>query len=177
MSIKKQIPTAAEIEVLVANMWGYRQNIVVPNVHWGAGLHECDMLILSKCGWASEIEIKVSKADLKKDSTKGHGHNSSKIKYLYFALPDFLCESEYIPQRAGIIAITPVYKGFGFYAKLIRHSEPNKAARKWDDKERANLMRLGCMRIWSLKSALIGRLNDLKQYREQSKELEPCKQH
>lgn len=170
MAEKKQIPTATEIECLVAGLWGYRQNLVVPNVHWGMGLHECDILILSKSGWASEIEIKVSKSDLKKDASKGHGHNSSKIKYLYFALPDFLAESEFIPARAGVIAIIPVHKGIGFYAKLIRHAEPNKSAKKWDEKDRAALMRLGCMRIWSLKSALIGRLNDLKYCREHSKE-------
>ena len=65
-----------------------RRELVVPNVHWGADVHECDLFLLSKSGYAIEIEIKISKADLIQDSKKKHGHVNYKIKQLYFAIPN-----------------------------------------------------------------------------------------
>lgn len=50
-----------EMQYAIANALGFRQNIIVPNVSWGAGLHECDLLVISKYNWATEIEIKISK--------------------------------------------------------------------------------------------------------------------
>ena len=47
------------------NFFNYRANLIVPNISWGLGLHECDLLVLTSSGYATEIEIKVSKADLK----------------------------------------------------------------------------------------------------------------
>lgn len=163
--MKERMPTCIEIECLVARLWGYRQNIIVPNISWGAGLHECDLLVLSKAGYATEVEIKISRSDLKKDASKGHGHESDRIRYLYFALPEKLLTClEFVPQRAGVIAIRP-YLGRedGFYAEVVRQPEINTHARKWSDRERSNLGRLGCMQIWSLKSSLIGHINSKKQ--------------
>lgn len=164
MRKKAVFPTCMEVECLVARMWGYRTNIIVPNVSWGAGIHECDLLILSKAGYATEIEIKVSRSDLKKDAGKGHGHNSNKIKYLYFAIPSkLLTEIEFIPTRAGIIVINPFDKREqGFYAVVHRHPEENIHAQKWSEAERVNLGRLGCMRIWTLKSSLLTHINEKK---------------
>lgn len=43
----------------------YRRNTVVPNAYWGLGLTwEADLLVISKAGYLTEVEIKVSKADL-----------------------------------------------------------------------------------------------------------------
>ena len=74
--------TAKEMELHISRYFDLRQNIIVPNISWGMGLHECDLLILSRAGYATEIEIKISAADLRKDSKKKHEHLSNKIKYL-----------------------------------------------------------------------------------------------
>lgn len=62
-----------ELEIAIMEYFGIRQNLIVPNVSWGMnGLHECDVLILSKAGYATEVEIKISKPDLLKDRDKKH---------------------------------------------------------------------------------------------------------
>lgn len=158
--MRQKIPSLVEIEILVTGMWGYRKNIIVPNISWGADVHECDLLILSPAGWASEVEIKRSLSDLKKDAGKGHGHDSERIRYLYFAVPEGLERHiHHIPERAGIILIrTYEAPNEGYYTQLIREARPNPRAVKWQEKERMNLMRLGCMRVWTLKR----KVRDLK---------------
>lgn len=74
----------------------------------GLGLHECDLLILSGFGYATEIEIKTNKYDLLKDKEKKHNHISGLIKKIYFAIPEKV-ELNFaltnIPKRAGLIVI------------------------------------------------------------------------
>ena len=75
------IPTLYEMECAVARYMDFRTNLVVPNVSWGFEVHECDLLIVTKTGYAYEVEIKRSKADLKKDIEKKHGHNSRGVYF------------------------------------------------------------------------------------------------
>jgi len=65
--------TSKEIEILVADYFNYRANLIVPNVSWGLGVHECDILVLTKAGYAWEVEIKTSVADVKADLKKSTG--------------------------------------------------------------------------------------------------------
>lgn len=69
--------------------------------------HECDLLVLTKSNVLQEVEIKISISDLKADSKKEHKHKSDYIKYLYFAIPDYLLQSaiDLIPSDAGIITV------------------------------------------------------------------------
>ena len=110
-------------------------------------MHECDLLVLRPSGSAVEIEIKISKSDLKKEIQKAHNHDDKRIKEFYFAIPDHLkdCE-ELIPDRAGIITVTP--EG---YCKIIRKCQKVPGSRGFNMDEKYNLARLGTMRIWSLK--------------------------
>lgn len=107
--------TAKDIEVKIAKYFDWRRNIIVPNASWGVGLHECDMLILSERNFATEVEIKISRSDLKADQKKEHGHNSVKIKNLWFAVPAELVPSalELCPARAGIFALRDAPRGMG----------------------------------------------------------------
>lgn len=54
--------------------------------------HECDILSVSNSGYLTEFEIKISKSDLKNDLKKRHHHNSKRLKYQYFAIPEKLKE-------------------------------------------------------------------------------------
>jgi hypothetical protein len=141
------------MELAVSNFFGIRQNMIVPNVSWGLGIHECDLLIVTKSGFASEVEIKISKHDLKKDGEKHHGHRSRLIKRLFFAIPLSLVEfSIYIPARAGILVVRNAE--FGNFCELQRPAEINKEATPLTMEQIIHLGRLASMRIWSLKNTI-----------------------
>jgi len=143
-----------EIEFYVASHFGWRDNVVVPNVSWGLGLHECDLVVLKPSGYLWEVEIKVSAADLRRDKDKRHGHASNKIARLYFAIPKRLekCVPD-IDARAGVLIVED--KG---YTKLVRVPQTNKAARKLTESERVKLYELASMRMWTLKRKLMDKM-------------------
>ena len=70
-----------EMEVALSKFFNPRQNIIVPNISWGmGGHHECDLMVLTQCNFAYEVEIKVSAADLKADAKKTHAHPAQENK-------------------------------------------------------------------------------------------------
>jgi len=149
--------TTIEMEIAIMRYMDIRKNIIVPNVSWGIvidykTLHECDLLILSKSGYATEIEIKISKSDLKQDIKKLHKHKHNAIKKFYFAVPVHLKEFalDNIPKHAGLIVVNEDSK-----VEMVKTAEINKYAIKWKDKEKAKLLRLGCMRILGLKEKIV----------------------
>ncbi len=168
MKLEKQpIPTLCEMETAVAKLWDIRRHIMVPNISWGMGLHECDLLIVTKANYAIEVEIKRSKADLKKDAEKAHAHQSNRIKELWFAIPEQLKNCiDLIPEHAGVIIVKKrKLKSLKLEYRAVRKRlpVPNKEAVKLTDEEVSNLKRLGCMRIWSLKSTIQNLHQELKQ--------------
>tara|TARA_Y100000310_G_scaffold151530_1_gene151114 strand:+ start:4085 stop:4567 length:483 start_codon:yes stop_codon:yes gene_type:complete len=145
-----------DIELAITNsLYKVDKYLVVPNVRTGLGLrHECDLLAVTSSKYATEIEIKTTKADTKKDKEKKHQHKSDKIKYLYFALPwygeDWI---EYVPDRAGIILIKKKRNGH-LYGHVHREPTMNKGCRKLTDKEYMKLGHLAAMRIFNLKKKI-----------------------
>jgi len=152
--------TTLEIEARLAGHFNYRQNLIVPNISWGMNIHECDLLIVTKSGYATEVEIKISKGDLKKDAEKKHNHEDryNRIRRLYFAIPESLTDCiEFIPERAGIIVLSRG-KNYGedyLYCRVLREARVNNTCKKFTDEERFNVARLGTMRIWGLKRKII----------------------
>jgi len=152
-----------DVEIAVMEYLDVRRNIVVPNVFWGMpGLsYEADVISLTPSGYATEIEIKVSKSDLLRDKRKRHNHKSKLFKYLYFAVPEKLQNTalEVIPERAGLLVV--VENNYGTYSvrniKKVREAECNKMVQCWDYPRRFKLAKLGAMRILSLKMALKNR--------------------
>ena len=144
-----------DIEIAVMEYIGIRQHLIVPNVSWGLGLHECDILSLSKTGYATEIEIKVSKHDLLKDNEKRHGHHNNKIAEFYFAVPESLklIALANIPERAGLFVAKKDLDGT-IYVKVIKSCLRNKDAVKWNEIDRYKLARLGTLRILGLKQKI-----------------------
>jgi hypothetical protein len=160
--------TTSEIEILLANFFEYRRNLVVPNISWGMGLHECDLLVLSQKGYLTEIEIKISKADLIRDKLKDHGHRSTLLRRLYFAIPIKLMPFiEHVPERAGIIVVEKYMSSTGLWrptAHIKRAATINVSAPKATPEQRFNMARLGALRIWSLKSAIANYENERKSH-------------
>lgn len=154
-----------EIEIALVKILNKRQNIIVPNVSWGIGLHECDILTILRCGDAIEYEIKVSRADFIKDFKKGHHHKSDRIRELYFVVPIELKELafEMLSPEIGIITCK-YYDSYNPYTEETiendisinwdRNAIPNKNAIKLTDKEILHVAHLGCMRVWNLKEKL-----------------------
>lgn len=85
--------TLYEIEVALCNTdkFSYIKNIIAFNVIGVSSFllinHECDMLVLSKSGYLTEIEIKRSWNDFIADFKKKHKHDSELIKYFYYCVP------------------------------------------------------------------------------------------
>ena len=148
-----------DMELSLSTYLNARTNLIVPNVHWGIDIHECDLLVITPSGYAWEVEIKTSKADLLKDKEKSHGHidPQGRIKHLYFALPDYLEEHiMHIPHHAGIIVVNSEHG----HCKTIR--KPGIMGKyKWSDKERFMVARLGALRIWRLKKKIRDKDKDL----------------
>ena len=166
--MKKFDISTEEIEYCIANHFGVRTNLIIPNISWGFGVHECDLIILSKAGYCTEIEIKISAADLKKDMLKNHNHKSNKIKYLYFAIPSYLARYiEHIPLNAGIFIITSKHRVF-----CIAKPLQNKTCRAITEHEQYELARLGALRIWSLKRRCTEYKSNYRAMYERIKELE-----
>jgi hypothetical protein len=164
--------TTLDIEILIMKHYKIRQNIIVPNVSWAFSdtkynsLHECDVLVLSSSNYATELEIKVSKADLLKDKDKRHNHSHTLIRKLYFVVTEKLEALANIPERAGLlIATTQTRNLYNNHHKIIgEYEEPclkeiksptvNKNCVKWTDTQRLKLGHLGCMRILGLKEKI-----------------------
>ena len=149
--------TADFVECAVANHFGFRSNIIVPNVSWGIwGLnYEADMVIVRPSGWAMEVEIKVSAADIVADTRKSHHHNSRRFRQLWFAVPSHLAPHPAIPLQAGILSVT----AYPQHVTAMRAAQQNKDAQRWSPADMYRLTALGTMRIWVLKAALAARRN------------------
>ena len=147
-----------EMEVALMTYLNVRQNIIVPNIYWGMELlYECDLVKLTKNGYATEIEIKISKADLKKDREKRFQHDSFLFKYLYFAVPIELKEFalQEIMGRAGLYTVEKNKRYPGKYIVSEVRKPIKYGNYKWSDKERLKLASLGTMRILTLKNQLL----------------------
>ncbi len=138
-----------DMEIAIMMEFDIRRNLIVPNVYWGMFRHECDLISITQAGYATEIEIKVTKSDLMKDLDKKHCHNDPKISYLFFAIPDYMKEHiEYIPDRAGIILVDQ-----NLSCNIIRPSKQQNKY-KFTMEEKYQIARLGAMRILGLKKRL-----------------------
>lgn len=161
--------TTIEMEVGISNYFGYRQNIIVPNISWGFMNHEADLFILKKSGYATEVEIKQTKSDLLADFKKPHNHKDklNRIQELYYAIPKSIYETckDLIPKNAGILVCEKWFNDWTnkwcFNVQTKREPVKNRSARKLTDKERLKIAHLGTMRIWSLKKKII-KQNDTK---------------
>lgn len=164
-----------EIEIAIAkhDTFNFIRNIIAFNVN-GTGEvlnigHECDMLVLSKSGYLTEIEIKRSWTDFLADFKKKHSHESPLIKYFYYAVPESLYERvmEYLYQKeifaiSGIITYSEdgsiQIRNAKYYSSM---GEPffcngtQLGGRKLYLEERLQVARYGAMRTIMLKEKII----------------------
>lgn len=154
-----------ELAIVKHDQFNIRKNIVVCNISWGLINHEADMLIMSKSGYLTEIEIKRSLSDLKADFKKKHDHSCELIKYLYYAVPIDLvgkCKDLLILNKRPVSGIIGYHEDgslefFKVYEVLRLGAGINWKARKLFIEEQLQLARLGAMRVWGLKKKIVER--------------------
>jgi len=149
--------TAAEIAgMLASDIFHFRRYLIVSNVSWGLLPWEADMLVMTAAGYISEVEIKISIADLKRDRSKakwrGYDDYHRRLKARWFAMPLSVWAHKdaesCIPEGAGIIVCTkPAPWTFG--TKIERHPANNPDATPLTVPEQFQLARLGTMRHWA----------------------------
>jgi hypothetical protein len=157
---KKHIVTSVYMECSIAEYYGYRENIVLPNLHWAlSSKYEKDMVIIRPSGFAFEVEIKISKADLRADLKKGHGHFCNMMRQLWFAIPDYMNTEEclaLIPERAGVVVVdTSVAFATSGRCTTVRRAKINRSARRLEYSEILKTAHLSAMRIWGLKKTIL----------------------
>ena len=133
--------------------WKPRQWLMIPNLSWSFLEWEADLICVSKSGYITEIEIKISKADLLKDQEKYKFQNRQLksweyIKEFYYCVPEKLLPDipESYKQFAGIIVVPSDGR---CRCRIIHLAPVNKKAKKITDVERMNLMRILGLRFWS----------------------------
>lgn len=114
--------------------------------------HECDMLIVTKNRYLTEVEIKISLSDLKADFKKEHQHKDENIKNFYYAFPEEMKEKalELIPKDCGILIAVKKECGTP-YRKIECYRKPkiNKEAKPINDIVLLRIYRLGYLRYWN----------------------------
>lgn len=114
--------------------------------------HECDMLIVTKNRYLTEVEIKISLSDLKADFKKKHQHKDENIKNFYYAFPAEMKEKalELIPKDCGILIAVKKECGIP-YRKIECYRKPkiNKEAKPINNIVLSRIYRLGYLRYWN----------------------------
>lgn len=160
---KSDLLRTIDIEIALMRHFEFNKNYVVPNLTNASGLvrFETDLICVTKSGYATGVEIKVSKSDMKADFKKYHHRQIKKVpqtfdtfykpfKYFYYAVPHNLYSElkEFVPDRFGILAVD-------FLGRVSVKRNPKFLYNtKWSDKDIMNLLRIGTMRIYNLKKRL-----------------------
>lgn len=137
--------------------------LIVPNVSYGFLEWEADALIMSKTGFLTEVEVKVSLGDMSMDGMKSKWTNkravkqlNDMIKYFYYAVPkDMADEALKIIEtsdveaikKAGLITLelTPNSR---WIIRVVQSPTANTKAKKLTLEQQYKLARLGTMRVW-----------------------------
>ena len=168
--------TSADIERALIRTWAPEQTLMVPNVRqgfvrWG----EVDVLKVEKSLYLTEIEIKVSMSDLKREWNKQrwmpvfYEAFKKTMRRYFIAMPEELYEHgrDVIPDwvGAGILTVCEAREEYGRltrpYAYERRKPRINKEAAKITIADVAALGRLGTLRYWNL---IRGEKSDLRGY-------------
>lgn len=127
---------------------------------------EADLLAMTQAGYVHEVEIKVSRADFKKDFEKAGMHNDTGkwtgwkpntqkhqlikdgklANYFWFAAPAGLIKPEEIPPYAGLIEVLQGYRNIA----VVSVKAPKIHGTKVPDKFKSKLLESMMYRAWKI---------------------------
>lgn len=163
-----------EIEQALVHFFDPRKQLaIVPNVTYGFfKTHEADLVVLSKSGYITEVEIKRSWSDFVADFSKHTNHFEGKVFHLYYAVPETIASKvlDYINDHTwpepysdetlkkfyGPPVGVYTYDDFGNIREarkapdLSGFTRSNQNEYKLYLEEQNKLMRLGCLRLWKV---------------------------
>lgn len=145
--------------------------VMVPNCNWTG--HECDVLAVTENLRIIDIEIKISRSDLKADAKKdkwwirhwGHWNPAAgaytsppptprthprKVWKHYYCLPRDIWKDELLdsmPSKASGVLLVYENRGRLFY-EVKRRATPDKNADRIKPEDAVNLARLASLRMW-----------------------------
>lgn len=156
-------------ETLIAKGLAYqlmnRSVLIVPNCSWTGS--EADLLVIDKSMRIIDVEIKISRSDLKADprkakwytnrpwSRKGQGKREwpDKVWKHYYALPKEIWDPSLLatlPEASGVILVRIDSRCSGGLAtEVMRNAKPNKDAKPICPADAIDLARLTSLRLWT----------------------------
>lgn len=146
---------SAHIGHLLATNTFRQSKLVVPNVSYGFLPWESDVLVINKDDSLSEVEIKISVADFRRDSKKQkwHSHGMQQefkrlITRFYYAMPIEIYErvKDEVPDFAGVIVVRD--NRFN-PTQTVKRATSNRSCQKLSVEDQLKLARLMCFRYWS----------------------------
>ena len=159
--------------------FSFVRNIVAFNVNGLSEVfplfHEADMLVMSKSGYLTEIEIKRSWRDFLADFKKHHHHEKGElVKYLYYCVPvslyDRVVEHLNGLDDFGVDGIVTYNEELRIDLRPYRHPSPDyklhfSNGRKLFLEQRFELARFGAMRAVTLREKLVEAEKELETLR------------
>ncbi len=155
------------VEALARSVFPWRQFLLCPNIYFSFGRYEIDLLAITASGYAHEIEIKVTMADLKRDFEKRHFHDNARIKFFWYAIPEPMLESALplIPETAGIITVRYDDKHGYYWPTRERPAKTRAHAQKLDDAEIEGVRRMVYFRYWASRLEHVAKLSPVEAVR------------
>jgi hypothetical protein len=108
--MEPKIKTSDKISLaIMQSCYGSTDDILIPNFYFN-GFYEMDVFKLSKSGYVTEYEIKISRsdffADFKKSAKhKGLSEGKCQCNRFIFATPENLIELDEVPKYAGWVTV------------------------------------------------------------------------
>lgn len=143
--------TSGRIRFALARYFNYLDHLMMTEWEIDGGI--ADMLFISRAGYATEIEIKISVSDWKADQNKGKfDRERPHVARFFYAVPEELADKVpvTIPSYAGILIVRSG-KGLKYHSfdqvREIRAAIRRKA-QKISEQEITRLYRSAYYRFW-----------------------------
>lgn len=142
------------IQQALSRYFDWRKVKCYRNVLWGHGI--TDFLVVSHAGYATEVEIKISRSDWQADVQKEKWKHPQKSSMFYYAVPHPLLVQVpvWVRPEWGLMAIKDYGDGTGgksrLYVEVVRKAE--KVAGKINDKDKVNLANHTYFHYWEKKA-------------------------
>ena len=141
--------------------------LIIPNIYLSGGAwSEADLISVTKAGYISEYEIKISRADFRADFKKRKHHLFEKgqfcfQRYFWFATPSGLVKTDEIPKYAGHIEVVKTNR-LNPEFKCIEKKKPKRLdGKKINTHQKEKICRGYMFRFWEMRNRLENKCKQL----------------